>query len=140
MKQLKINHLAVWVNVVMLHGLGYLWYSPFLYGKQWQQMVDLSDQQAEANMGNIGMWITNFVSTAITVYAISWLFTKLNVDTAVKGLLLGLLIAFAFNFMPSMSGNMFAMKHYGLSWITGGFAMVGWSISGLILGAWKKYV
>ena len=140
MKQLKINHFAVWVNVVLLHVIGFFWYDPMLFGNQWMKMVGLTMEMAVAGSSNVGLWITNLVSTAITVYAMAWLFTRLNVDNALKGLLMGLLIAFAFNFMPSMSGDMFAQIPYGLSWITGGFAMVGWSISGLILGAWKKYV
>lgn len=139
MKQLKINHIAVWINIFLLHGLGSLWYGP-LFGEPWMEMVGLTMEDAQTGSASVGLWITNGVSTIITVYTMAWLFTKLNIDNAVKGLLTGLLIAFAFNLMPNMSGNMFAQFPYGLAWVTGGFAMVGWGISGLILGAWKKYV
>jgi hypothetical protein len=37
-----------------------------------------------------------------------------------------------------MVTNMFAQQPYGLAWITGGFDMVGMTISGFILGAWTK--
>jgi hypothetical protein len=140
MKQLKINHIAVWVSVVLLHVIGFFWYDPMLFGNQWMDMVDLTMEAAEAGSANAGLWITNLVSSAITVYALALLFTRLNVDTALKGFLVGSFIAFAFNFMPRMSGDMFAQMDYGLSWITGGFAMFGWGIAGLILGTWKKYV
>jgi hypothetical protein len=139
MSKLKINHIAVWVNVVILHALGFVWYGP-LFGDPWMEMVGITLEEAESGSANMGMWITNTVSTIITVYALAWLFTKMNVDSAVKGLLMGLLIAIAFNFMPAMSGNMFEQSPYWLAYVTGGFNMVGWGIAGLILGAWKKYV
>jgi hypothetical protein len=139
MKQLKINHIAVWVNIIFLHVLGFAWYGPVL-GEPWMNMVGLTMEDAQAGSSDAGLWITNSVSSIITMYVLAWLFIKMNTDSAVKGLMMGLLIAFAFNFMPAMSGNMFAQNPYGLAWITGGFAMVGWSIAGLILGAWKKYV
>ena len=34
---------------------------------------------------------------------------------------------------------MFAKNPYALSWITGGFDMVSLSLSGFVLGVWRKY-
>jgi hypothetical protein len=77
-------------------------------------------------------------NSVLAVYVLAWLFTKLNVTSPVTGLSFGVLIAAAFYFIPVMSGNMFAHAPYGLAWINGGFQMVGWGMSGLILGAWRK--
>ncbi len=62
MKQLKINHLAVWVNIVLLHILGSVWYGP-LFGEPWMEMVGLTMADAEAGSAATGLWITNAVST-----------------------------------------------------------------------------
>ncbi len=139
MKQLKINHIAVWANIVLLHVLGFLWYGP-LFGDSWMEMVGITMEDAEAGSAAAGLWITNFIATVIPMYVLAWLFTKLNVDNPVKGLLTGLLIAFSFNFLSTMTGDMFAQNPYALSWITGGFELVAFSIAGFILGAWRKYV
>jgi len=139
MEQLKINHLAVWVNVVLLHMLGFLWYGP-IFGEPWMEMVGLTMAEAEAGSAEVGMWITNFIATVVPMYALAWIFTKMNVNTALKGLWVGFVIAFSFVFLSDMTGDMFAQNPYGLSWITGGFSLVGLSITGLILGAWRKYV
>ena len=139
MEKLKINHLAVWVNIVFLHLLGSLWYGP-LFGEQWMEMVGLTMEDAQTGSASAGLWITNAVATIITVYTLAWMFTKLNINTVVEGLITGLVIGFSFNFMPAMSGNMFAQEPYWLAYVTGGFSMVGWGISGMILGIWKKYV
>ena len=57
----------------------------------------------------------------------------------VQGLLIGLLLGFAFVLLSSMTSGMFAKNPYGLAWITGGFTTVGLGIGGAVLGAWKKY-
>ena len=139
MEQLKINHLAVWVNIVLLHILGFLWYGP-IFGEPWMEMVGLTMAEAQAGSGAAGMWITNFIATVVPMYSLAWIFTKMNVDSGLKGLGIGFLIAFSFVFLSDMTGDMFAQNPYGLSWITGGFSLIGLSIAGFILGAWRKYV
>ncbi len=139
MKQLTINHLAAVACIVLLFVLGFLWFGP-LFGEKWMGLVGLDMATVEANPPGAGTWITNLVATIVPVYALAWLCKELNVETAMKGAAIGLLIAFAFNHLPTMSGNMFADRPYGLAWVTGGFNMVGMALSGLILGAWRKYV
>ena len=138
MKTLKINHAAVWTCIVLLHILGFVWYG-YLFVDPWMEMVGLDMATAEANPPGTGVWLTNTVATIVPVYVLAWLFTKLNVDSVVKGIGLGLLITFSFEFLSTMAGNMFAAQPYGLAWITGGFNLAGIGLSGAILGGWKKY-
>ena len=44
---------------------------------------------------------------------------ELKVETAMKEAMIGFHIAFAFNHLPTMSGNMFADRPYELAWLTG---------------------
>ena len=138
MKKLKINHAAVWVGVVLLHVLGFLWYGP-IFGDPWMEMVGIDRATVEANPPGAGIWITNLVATVVPLYVLAWLFTKLDVNTALMGAGMGLLIGFSFIHLSDMTSNMFAQRAYGLSWITGGFSMVSLALAGLILGAWRKY-
>lgn len=138
MKQLTINWLAILASVVALFALGFLWYGP-IFGEQWMHMVGLDLAKVEANPPSTGLWISNLISTVVPVYALAWLCKELKVETVLKGAAIGLLIAFAFNHLPNMTGNMFADRPYGLAWITGGFSMVGMAIAGAILGGWRKY-
>lgn len=138
MKELKINHLAVWASVVLLTVLGFLWYGP-LFGDPWMAMVGLDRASVEANPPGAGIWITNIIATVVPVYVLAWLFTKLNVESALRGAGLGLLISFSFIFLSTMTSDMFAQNPYALSWITGGFSMLAITLAGLVLGAWRKY-
>lgn len=137
-QKLKINHLAVWLCVILLFVLGFLWYGP-LFGDQWMDMVGLVKAEVEANPPGAGIWISNVISTVIPLYVLAWLFLKLNVSSGLQGLLYGFLISFSFVFLSKLTGDMFAQNPYALSWITGGFDMVSLSLSGFILGAWRKY-
>jgi hypothetical protein len=138
MKELRINHLAVLVAVVLQFALGSLWYGP-LFGDPWMGMVGLDLATIEANPPGAGEWITNIVSAVASMYLLAWLYTKIPVRTLLQGLFTGLLIGFAFVLMSNMVSGMFAKDPYGLAWITGGFTTVGLGIGGAVLGAWKKY-
>jgi hypothetical protein len=135
---LKINHLAILVCVVLLHALGFLWYGP-LFGEKWMAMVGIDPAAMEAGEGpGASLWILNFIASIAPLYMLAWLFTKMNVTSGMQGAVIAFLITFTFHHLSLMNGNMFAGEPYGLAWITGGFSLVGMTISGFILGAWTK--
>ncbi len=138
MKELKINYLAVLVAIVLQFGLGFLWYGP-LFGEPWMGMVGLDMATVEANPPGAGIWISNVISAALTMFVLAWLFVKLNVKTPVKGVGSGLVIGLAFVLMPIMVSGMFANDPYWLAWITGGHTTVGLMLGGAVLGVWPAY-
>ena len=137
MNTLKINHLAVLVCVILLHVLGFLWYGP-LFREKWMAMVNLDPATAEGGSMGAGLWISNLVASFAAVYVLAWIFTQMNVITGARGAIVAFLITFCIFHLSEMRGNMFAGFPYGLAWITGGFNVVGNTLSGFILGAWTK--
>ena len=137
MGALKINHGAVWLNIVLLHVLGFLWYGP-VFGEIWMELEGLTMASIEANPPGAGVWITNFIASVLPVYVLAWLFVKLEVTTWLDGAKYAFIIAFSVNFMSIMTSDMFAFEPYTLSWITGGFNLFGLTLTGIILGAWTK--
>jgi hypothetical protein len=135
---LKINHLAVWVCIILVHVLGFIWYGP-LFGDKWLALVEMDVEKMQSESMNIGIWILNSVAIIAPIYMLAWLFTRLNVTSALQGAVIAFLIVFSFHHLSVMNANMFAGEPYGLAWITGGYITTGITISGLILGAWKKF-
>lgn len=135
MKNVKINHLAVLVCVILLHVIGFLWYGP-LFGETWMGMVGLD--MANMQDPGISLWIMNLVSVLAQVYMLAWVLAKLDVASGMRGAAIAFLLTFCFHHLPLMSGNMFAGEPYGLAWITGGFGLVGLTMCGFILGSWIK--
>ena len=133
----NINHAAVWVCFILLTGLGFLWYG-VLFGDQWMEMVGLNYAEVEANPPGAEVWITNTIGTIVPLYLLAWLWGKLRVESGIEGAWIGFLIAFSFVFLSKLTGDMFAQNPYSLSLITGGFDMVALTLSGFILGMWRK--
>lgn len=136
MNNLKINHLAVLVCVILLHALGFLWYGA-LFGERWMELVNMDPENMQGE-GEAAIWITNFIASLLPVYLLAWLLTKLDVRSGVRGAVIAFLITFCFYHITIMRDNMFAAQPYGLAWIVGGFSLVGLTLSGFILGAWPK--
>lgn len=136
MNNLKINHVAVLLCLILLHVLGFVWYGT-LFMEQWMELVELDPESMEGS-NEAGIWITNFVASLLPLYLLAWLFTKLEVTTGLRGAVIAFLITFCFYHITIMRDNMFEGQHYGLAWITGGFSLVGLTLSGFILGAWTK--
>jgi len=138
MKELKINYLALLVAVVLQFALGYLWYGP-LFGGPWMEMVGLDTATVEANPAGMGVWFTNVVAAALSMYVLAWLFVKLNVKSLGRGIWIGFVVGFSFVLMSGMVSGMFADDPYWLNWITGGNTTVGLMLGGAVLGVWPKF-
>ncbi|NJN41516.1 MAG: DUF1761 domain-containing protein [Flammeovirgaceae bacterium] len=137
MNKVKFNHLAILVCFILLTGLGLAWYG-YLFMEPWMELVGLDMATAEANPPTAGVWITNTIATIVPLYALAWIFGKMNVNSGMQGAAIGFVITISFHHLSVMTGNMFAMIPYALTWITGGFDLVAMTLSGFILGAWRK--
>lgn len=138
MNNLKINHLACVAAIIFITVLGFIWYGPLL-GEKWMALTGLTMEQIESSPPGAGVWITNIIATIIPVYFLAWLFTKLNVESGIRGALLGFGIAFCFIFLSEMTQNMFSFRPYVLTWVEGGYNLVAVTVTGFLLGAWRKY-
>jgi Protein of unknown function (DUF1761) len=137
MNNLKINHLAVWICIILMHAFGFLWYGP-LFGEEWMALVNIDQATMEQGSMNASIWILNSVAIIAPIYLLAWVFTKMNVTSGIQGALIAFLIVFCFHHLPLMNANMFAGEPYGLAWITGGYSLTWLTVSGYILGAWTK--
>ena len=131
---MKINHLAVWVCVIVLHLIGFLWYTA-LFGDAWADLAGVDPETAEATAMH---WISNAIAIIAPLYVLAWLFTKMNVNTWMEGATIAFLITFSFVLLSFITSDMFAGVPYKLSWINGGQGLVAMTIAGAILGAWTK--
>ncbi len=136
MKQLKINHLAVLIIVVIAQVIPALWYG--LFADTWMKLNNLTMDFITENQSSTP-YIASIIGSVIITYTMAHLFTKMNITTGVQGLLTGALIGFAFTHIPNVVTSQFEFRPYALSWINGGVNIIIYAIAGFILGAWKKH-
>jgi hypothetical protein len=134
----RINHVAVWLLVILHQLVAWGWYA--LFGEKWlnlhaRTMTDIDRTH------NIGAYVLGLVAAIIVNYALAWLLARLDVSTAVSGLTMALLCWFAFLFIEHATIAVFSSfetNPWPLIMIDMGRPLIAWSISGLVLGAWSR--
>lgn len=137
MKKLKINHVAVWILVLLHQIIGGMWYSQIAFAGKWTELMGKSMSDFE----NAGFtpFIFSIINAIIMVYSMAWLFKKLNVENFVNGMRYAFVFWLAFLFVELATFNSFELRPFGLTLIDAGKSLVTFLISGFVLGFWKKY-
>jgi len=136
MKNLKINHVAVWILVLVHQIIGGMWYSQIGFAGIWTELMGKSTSDFQ-NAGFMP-FIFSIVSAIIMVYSMAWLFKKLKVENFANGLRYAFIFWFAFLFVELATFNSFELRPFELTLIDAGKSLVTFLITGLILGVWKK--
>ncbi len=138
--QTRIHHLAVWILVIIHQAVGFGWYA--ILGNTWlnlhaREMTDIERTH------NVGAYVFAVIAAIIVNYALAWLLSRMHAHTAVAGLRIALFCWFSFLFTEFATIALFSAfetNPWPLVLIDMGRPLVAWSISGLVLGAWRKSV
>ena len=134
----KINHLAVWILIVVYFFIGWGWYA--IFGEKWLNLHARTTTDIERTH-NVGAYVLALVASIVVVYTLAWLIARLNATTAVAGLKIALICWFGFLFVEHATIAVFSAfetNPWPLILIDMGRPFVAFSISGLVLGAWSK--
>ena len=134
----KINHLAVWILVVVHQLVGFGWYA--IFGELWLRYHAKTMTDIEQPHDFVPYLVAIAASIAVN-YALAWLINRLNAIGAVAGLKIAIVCWFAFLFVEFATISAFSAfetNPWPLVFINMGRAFLAWSVSGLVLGAWQK--
>ena len=136
MEKLKINHLAVWILVILFQGISLLWYSQWLFASKWMELVGKS---AEDFMGaSPFFYIVPIIGAIALYYLMAWLFRELNVTSIGKGILLSFLFWLCFLFLMAFTNDLFSLYPITLTLINKGNYLVCFLLGGILLSTWKR--
>lgn len=138
MKNLKINHAAVWIAAVIGQFMYPLWYSEVFVGKSWMELNNFT-QADFTNVDPVPGLILSMVNLVVFGYVIAWLFQKINVQTALDGLKYVSIIWFGILFMEIATQNHFTLRPFELTLIDEGIVLLRYEVFGIMLGAWTKF-
>ncbi|MGH8727330.1 MAG: DUF1761 domain-containing protein [Burkholderiales bacterium] len=132
---MKINWMAVFVVVVLHQALGFLWYSPMLFGDLWMDAIGLVPEDAQPTPTPFVLAIAASLALNVTL---AWLFTRLYVASAMSGMWIAFICWLGFFVLNSATHSAFEGETLPLILISGGKELVAFLLSGTVLGAWAK--
>ena len=136
MKNLKINHLAAWLFSAIGWCISGGWYAAF--GDAWLQLIRRPEAEFKGRM-DPWPYVLAFVAALGINYLLAWFFKVLKVESAVTGLGIAMLCWVFFLFLPTLTQDIFSHDSYQLTLINAGSYLGYFFVSGLGLGAWRKY-
>lgn len=128
---MEINYFAVLVATVATMILGFLWYSPILFGNVWIKHVGLKKE--EMSGGSPFTYVLTSLTALGGAFILALLLT-LTEGTIAAGITVGLLVGISISVKIGMN-FLFENKTLGLYWITIGYHLVSYLLAGLIIGA-----
>jgi fatty acid desaturase len=136
----RINHLAVWILVVVDQLIGGLWYH-ILFGNRWlayhgKIMTDIDQDKA-----GVAPFVVSIAAAIAINYTIAWLIGRLSATNAVSGLKIALICWFAFLLMPYATieaFSAFGRNPVEIVLINMGHNLVLFALAGVVLGAWRR--
>jgi len=134
----RINHLAVWILVVVYFLIGWGWYA--IFGVKWLNLHARTMTDIERTH-NVSAYLLAFVASIIVNYALAWFISRLNATSAVAGLKIAFICWFAFLFVECATIAVFSAfetNPWPLVFIDMGRPLVAFAISGIVLGAWRR--
>lgn len=134
-----VDILAVLIATLAGFGVGALWYSPYLFGKEWSQLMGYGSSMDSAPPGRFtpmqAMGI-ELALTFVTAYALAIFVDGLNADGPFRALRLGFWIWLGFQATVMFSGVLFERRSLRLFYISAGHRLAAILLMTLIIGLW----
>jgi hypothetical protein len=130
-----LNWLAIIVSTLVFFGLGAIWYSPFAFGRIWMEEIGFTKENArKANMPKIiGLTVLFSLIMAVNLA----LFMNSPSIGASQGAMYGFFTGFSWIAMAMFVSGQYEFRTTKHMLINAGYNIVGLTLMGVILGAWK---
>jgi len=134
----EVNYLSILVAAIIANFLGFLWYSPILFGNPWMKLTGLTKEKMEKNKQNMPkMFAVGFLTSLIMSYVLANFLNLLEAGMLVDGLKVGLWAWLGFVATTMISGVLYENKSWTLYAINSGYQLVSLLVMGGLLAVWK---
>jgi hypothetical protein len=135
----ELNWLAVIIGAIIYFALGALWYSPVLFGRQWQRAIGWDPERTPPEM-KATTYVVPFVAYLVMAIAVGLLAAATGTDTIAEGVILGLVLAIGLSLMHTLVDATFdPNRPEPWTWfgINGSYNAIGLFIVAVVVAAWQ---
>jgi hypothetical protein len=135
---IRINHLAVWILVVIHQVIGFGWYA--IFGNIWLNLHARTMTDIEQPHEVLPYAVAIFASICVN-YGLAWLISRVNAHNAGCGLAAALICWFCFLFVEYATISAFSAfgtNPWPLVFLNMGRPFLAFAVSGLVLGSWRR--
>jgi len=127
------------VASIVAFGIGALWYSPILFGREWMALTKLDDADLARKRAR-GMWkyyLTQLIATIVMFGVLAFVIADTSARTALDGAFVGFLGWLGFTLTEAVGALMWDKKPFKLAMIQVVGTLVNLVVGGAIIGAWR---
>lgn len=129
---ITISWLGVIVAAVVKFLIGWGWYSPMLFGKQWQDLAKVTPEQVQA--GLMPALIAEGIGDLIMAYVLARFIAHYGSNDLVGGAFIGFMAWLGFVATVFANQIFYERKPQQLVFINGGYMLVSLIVMGGIIG------
>ncbi|NTV31187.1 DUF1761 domain-containing protein [candidate division WWE3 bacterium] len=133
MINIEVNLIAVLVSAVMYMSLGIVWYSPSLFGKQWNTLIDRNEGKSNNKILSYGVAAG---SSLLTSYVLAHMIQLVDARTIASGIETGFWLWIGFIATTGATNYSFEGRSWQLFFIDQGYHLVGLILMGGVFGVW----
>ncbi len=131
-----INYLAAGAAAAASWGLGMLWYSPVLFGNQWQKLSKIDPKKTDMKKEMPKIFLISILASFISAVVMAMLLTLTVATTLYEGLVMGFWLWLGFVATTMINGVLYEKKPWALYIITSGYQLAALMVMGAILMLW----
>lgn len=132
-----VNLVAVATAAVVSMLVGFLWYSPMLFGKQWMKLMGKSEEDMEKAKGDMGrVYFISFVANLVMACVLGVLINFVGASKAMQGMQVGFWVWLGFVATTMLTGVLYEGKKIELYLINTGYQLVSILSMAAVLVMW----
>lgn len=135
MKTQRINHLAVWLTVILYQVFSAAWYG--LFANTWMELNGF--KVSDFDNAPLYPYFLAIGAAALTAYGIGWFMLQLKIDSAALGVQFAAFVWFCIVMPEVITKYSFSMHSIQAGILDEGITFINYVMIGGILGGWRKY-
>lgn len=137
MFETEVNLIAVGTAAIVGMLVGFLWYSPMLFGKQWMKLTGYTEEDMEKAKKDMGrVYLISFFASVIMAYVLANLIDFTGALTVMQGMQVGFWLWLGFIATTMITGVLYEGKKIELYLLNVGYQLVSVLAMSAVLVIW----